>query len=154
MSNMASDSQYPNRSMKLAFADSNYKQKWFHYSVSVLLFAWWLYQQGILLLSSAHAKKNITMNRGRGAFKRLFQGKRLYQFPQKYIKSNEQAELTLKGVSGSYKKGYVFPCHVSFACSTIKINPTGPNNWVQPRVCEWERESWIDLYTETSIIIE
>lgn len=58
-------------------------------------------------------------------FKRI---KRLYQFPNEHIKSNGQAELTLKAVSGSYKKGYVFPCHVSFACPTIKINPTGPNN--------------------------
>lgn len=62
-------------------------------------------------------------------FKRI---KRLFQFPKQYIKSNGQAELTLKALSGSYKKGYVFPCRVSFACPTIRINPTGPNNGVQP----------------------
>lgn len=37
---MASGAQSPNRSMKLANADDNDKQKSFHYSVSVLLFVW------------------------------------------------------------------------------------------------------------------
>lgn len=44
---MASDSQYPSRSMKPAFVDYNHKHKSFHYCVGVLLFARWRYQQGI-----------------------------------------------------------------------------------------------------------
>lgn len=48
------------------------------------------------------------------------------------------------------KKWYVFPCYVSFACSTIKINPTGPSNWDQLHVCEQGGEISIDLHTETA----